>query len=112
MPELDAFSSLVKKRSCPIKALLLDQTFSAGVGNWVAGQYYSYFYLHWRLIIETLDEVLYHARIHPEQRCNTLSDDQMGELHHHTRNVCVVAVGVNADDEKFPENWLFKHRWV
>ena len=38
MPGLEEFSGQVLKRSCPIKALLLDQSFSAGVGNWVAGQ--------------------------------------------------------------------------
>lgn len=37
MPSLDVFKPLVLKRSCPIKALFLDQSFSAGVGNWVAG---------------------------------------------------------------------------
>jgi len=37
MPALDDFSALVKRRTAPIKALLLDQSFSAGVGNWVAG---------------------------------------------------------------------------
>ncbi|KAG6891110.1 hypothetical protein C0995_014200 [Termitomyces sp. Mi166 len=38
MPSLDEFSAAVLKRTCPIKALLLDQSFSAGVGNWVAGE--------------------------------------------------------------------------
>ena len=38
MPCLEDFSSQVLKRTCPIKALLLDQSFSAGVGNWVAGR--------------------------------------------------------------------------
>jgi formamidopyrimidine-DNA glycosylase len=37
MPPYEVFKALVVKRSCPIKALLLDQSFSAGVGNWVAG---------------------------------------------------------------------------
>ena len=37
MPALEDFTKLVLRRSCPIKALLLDQSFSAGVGNWVAG---------------------------------------------------------------------------
>lgn len=37
MPALDDFRTAVLKRSCPIKALLLDQSFSAGVGNYVAG---------------------------------------------------------------------------
>lgn len=37
MPSADDFKKAVRKRSCPVKALLLDQSFSAGVGNWVAG---------------------------------------------------------------------------
>jgi formamidopyrimidine-DNA glycosylase len=38
MPSLLNFRALVLKRSCPIKALLLDQSFSAGVGNYLAGE--------------------------------------------------------------------------
>lgn len=40
MPSLGDFKKGVLKRSCPIKALFLDQSFSAGVGNWVAGMFY------------------------------------------------------------------------
>ncbi|KAJ7923007.1 AtMMH-1 [Mycena leptocephala] len=93
MPSIEEFKPLVLKRSCPIKALLLDQSFSAGVGNWVA------------------DEILYHARVHPERRSNALTDEQLIALHYQTSNVCEIAVSVDADDSKFPENWLFKHRW-
>ncbi|KAJ7693538.1 DNA glycosylase/AP lyase [Mycena rosella] len=93
MPSIEKFKPLVLKRSCPIKALLLDQSFSAGVGNWVA------------------DEILYHARVHPEQRSNTLTDEQLVAVHLQTAHVCEIAVSVDADDSKFPENWLFKHRW-
>lgn len=38
MPALKEFKPLVQKRSCPVKALLLDQSFSAGIGNWIAGE--------------------------------------------------------------------------
>ncbi|PCH33243.1 hypothetical protein WOLCODRAFT_159936 [Wolfiporia cocos MD-104 SS10] len=93
MPALSDFAQRVRARACPIKALLLDQSFSAGVGNWVA------------------DEILYHARVHPEERCNALTEAQLAALHWQTAEVCRVAVSVNADDSKFPENWLFKHRW-
>ncbi|KAJ7748531.1 Formamidopyrimidine-DNA glycosylase N-terminal domain-containing protein [Mycena maculata] len=93
MPGFEEYKRLVLKRSCPIKALLLDQSFSAGVGNWVA------------------DEILYNARIHPETRSNALTDQQLIALHQQTSNVCETAVSVDADDSKFPENWLFKHRW-
>ncbi|KAF8272377.1 AtMMH-1 [Lactarius quietus] len=93
MPDFEDFSRGVLKRACPIKALLLDQSFSAGVGNWVA------------------DEVLYHARVHPEQRANALSENQIQALHQQIRHVCTFAVEVNADDTKFPDDWLFKYRW-
>ena len=39
------------------------QSFSAGVGNWVAA------------------EILYQARIHPEQKANSLSEEQVAALH-------------------------------
>ncbi|KAH9850675.1 hypothetical protein C2E23DRAFT_734804, partial [Lenzites betulinus] len=93
MPDIDDFKKAVRKRSCPVKALLLDQSFSAGVGNWVA------------------DEILYHARVHPEERCNTFTDEQLDALYKQTSEVCRVAVSVNADDSKFPDDWLFKYRW-
>ena len=37
MPPVEEFHASMIRRSCPVKALLLDQSFSAGVGNWVAG---------------------------------------------------------------------------
>lgn len=58
------------------------------------------------------DEVLYHARVHPEQRANSLSESQIRALHEQIRHVCTFAVEVNADDTKFPDDWLFKYRWV
>ncbi|KAH7914453.1 Formamidopyrimidine-DNA glycosylase N-terminal domain-containing protein [Hygrophoropsis aurantiaca] len=93
MPPFGDFKKSVLKRSCPIKALLLDQSFSAGVGNYLA------------------DEILYQSRVHPEQRCNTLGQEQLASLHHEIADVCRITVAVNADDDKYPEHWLFKHRW-
>lgn len=80
-------------RHVPIKALLLDQSTISGVGNWVG------------------DEVLYHAGIHPEQYSDTLSQAQVNTLHEKLMYVCQTAVGVLAASDKFPEEWLFKHRW-
>ncbi|KAG8857642.1 hypothetical protein FRB96_005660 [Tulasnella sp. 330] len=93
MPTLENFTVLVKKRRCPVKALLLDQSCFAGVGNWIA------------------DEVLFQARIHPEQRVDTLSDAQIELIHEKTVSVCQTAVDVHADSSKFPADWLFPHRW-
>ncbi|CEL51736.1 formamidopyrimidine-DNA glycosylase [Rhizoctonia solani AG-1 IB] len=93
MPDFDEFKPLVLKRTCPIKALLLDQSFSAGVGNWVA------------------DEILFQSRIHPEQRANTLSESQLQDMYKQTKSVCEIAVAVNADSSQFPKDWLFMYRW-
>ncbi|OAX43592.1 AtMMH-1 [Rhizopogon vinicolor AM-OR11-026] len=93
MPSLTEFRTLVLRRSCPIKALLLDQSFSAGVGNYLA------------------DEILYQAKVHPEQRCNTLHETQVDALHREVADVCRIAVEANADVDKYPSHWLFKHRW-
>lgn len=112
MPSLDEFKPLVLKRSCPIKALLLDQSFSAGVGNWVAGHLHFFRASGSNLTPRFSDEILYHAHVHPEQRCNTLTPGQIEDLHRCTRFVCETAVSVDADDTKFPDDWLFKHRWV
>jgi formamidopyrimidine-DNA glycosylase len=38
MPDLADFSTRFLKRTCQIKALLLDQSFSAGIGNYIAGE--------------------------------------------------------------------------
>ncbi|KAJ5247794.1 hypothetical protein N7468_002777 [Penicillium chermesinum] len=83
----------LKSKKVPIKALLLDQANISGIGNWMG------------------DEILYNARIHPEQYSNTLRDDQIKDLHTSIHYVCKTAFDLLADSEKFPEHWLFKHRW-
>lgn len=35
----------------------------------------------------------------------------LAELHAQIRAVTVAAVAVDADAERFPDNWLFKFRW-
>ena len=77
----------------PIKALLLDQANISGIGNWVG------------------DEIMYDARMHPEQYSDTLSAAQIKQLHKSLHYVCSLAVDTLADKSKFPEGWLFKHRW-
>ncbi|KAL8705883.1 MAG: hypothetical protein Q9201_001031 [Fulgogasparrea decipioides] len=87
---------LVKKlqsKHIPIKALLLDQANISGIGNWVG------------------DELLLDAKIHPEQYSNTLTAAQMKQLHKSIHYVCSTAVELRAESDKFPETWLFKHRW-
>jgi len=51
MPTLEDFTPQVLKRRAPIKAVLLDQSFSSGVGNWVAG---AFFFLRFARISDTM----------------------------------------------------------
>ncbi|KAH8684797.1 putative formamidopyrimidine-DNA glycosylase [Tricladium varicosporioides] len=83
----------LRSKHVPIKALLLDQANISGVGNWVG------------------DEVLYNAKLHPEQYSNTFSSDQIKQLHKSLLYVCQTAVDLLGDSSKFPEDWLFNHRW-
>ncbi|KAJ3382281.1 hypothetical protein HDU84_004390 [Entophlyctis sp. JEL0112] len=108
LPEREAFTAALRARcpaaaaaatkarassTRPIKALLLDQAFCAGIGNWVA------------------DEVLYAARIHPAEPAALLSDDDVARLHAAIMNVVSTACAVDADAQKFPRDWLFHYRW-
>ncbi|KAK3698473.1 hypothetical protein LTR37_016944 [Vermiconidia calcicola] len=86
-------TELLRRKKVPVKALLLDQANISGVGNWVA------------------DEVLYQARIHPEQYCNTFDDKQIKQLHDSLMSVCTTAVETLADSKQFPDEWIMKYRW-
>lgn len=86
-------AALLGRKKVPVKALLLDQANISGVGNWVA------------------DEVLYQARIHPEQYSNTFGDEEVKRLHEALTGVCTLACETLADSTQFPEHWLMKYRW-
>ncbi|KAM5453835.1 hypothetical protein MaudCBS49596_002458 [Microsporum audouinii] len=89
----DWLKALVRRKKVPIKALLLDQANISGLGNWMG------------------DEILYHARIHPEQYSDTLRDNQITELHSAINYVCSVSVDLKGESSDFPTDWLFHHRW-
>jgi len=90
---LSAFTAEFAKRRAPVKAVLLDQSFSAGVGNWIA------------------DEVLYQSNIDPRRLANSLTGDETKMVRKRLRSIVNFAVKVGADDAKFPKNWLFHYRW-
>ena len=93
MPDESAFAAAYARRAAPIKAALLDQKIAAGVGNWIA------------------DEVLYHAKIHPEASARTLSAAQLREVRRAMGHVVETACLAGADAERFPSDWLFHRRW-
>lgn len=57
------------------------------------------------------DEIMYQAKLHPEQYSNTFSEAQVKQLHDAMMYVCNTAVDTLAESDKFPEDWLMKHRW-
>jgi formamidopyrimidine-DNA glycosylase len=81
------------RRTIPIKAVLLDQSVLAGIGNWIA------------------DEVLYQSRIAPKRPAASLSQGEVAALRRAIVSVLARAVKVGADHRQFPKSWLFEHRW-
>jgi formamidopyrimidine-DNA glycosylase len=80
------FAIRLARRSAPIKAVLLDQTVVAGVGNIYA------------------DEALFRARIHPLRPAKSLRTDEIGALHLAVREV--LAAGI--EEEGASVNWYRK----
>jgi formamidopyrimidine-DNA glycosylase len=93
IPSLARFRALLRGRSAPLKALLLDQTFAAGVGNWIA------------------DEVLYQARLDPRRRAGSLTPEEVSRLRARLRSVVAYSVQVRSDSDRYPRSWLFHDRW-
>lgn len=93
LPSPSVFVEKMLRRSIPIKALLLDQGFSAGVGNWIA------------------DEILYQAKIAPGRRACELTEAEARRIRGKMKSIIEKAVSVDADKSRFPKTWLFHHRW-
>eukprot|EP00262_Sarcandra_glabra_P008852 TRINITY_DN2271_c0_g1_i1.p1 TRINITY_DN2271_c0_g1~~TRINITY_DN2271_c0_g1_i1.p1 ORF type:complete len:328 (-),score=71.74 TRINITY_DN2271_c0_g1_i1:268-1200(-) len=90
--QLDEFIDSLRKKKIAIKALLLDQSYIAGIGNWIA------------------DEVLYQAKIHPLQIAASLSKESCESLHTCIKEVIDKALEFGADSSQFPSNWIFHSR--
>jgi formamidopyrimidine-DNA glycosylase len=93
LPPLKILAELLSRRRAPVKAVLLDQSLFAGVGNWIA------------------DEVLYQAGVAPHRPAASLTRDEVARLRTRLSAVVRHAVKVGADSERFPRTWLFHRRW-
>ena len=89
---IDELTERVRRKKAFIKPVLLDQSVVAGLGNWI------------------VDEVLFQAYIHPEQRANTLTDNQMIQLHDAIRLVLETAIRYEAAYRDFPNSFLIHVR--
>jgi formamidopyrimidine-DNA glycosylase len=56
------------------------------------------------------DEVLFQARLHPEQLVAALEEQHIQALHSALQQVVQVAVAADADSSKFPDDWMFHVR--
>ncbi len=93
MPSPKRFRELLRGRRGILKSLLLDQSFAAGVGNWIA------------------DEALFQAGIDPRRRASSLTDAEARRLRARLGAIVKRAVDANADDSLYPRTWLFHRRW-
>lgn len=83
-----------RRKRAILKSLLLDQSLFPGVGNWMA------------------DEILWKARIQPDRKMESLSEDESRALFNAVKFVCRGAMKYVATDYSDPPNsWLFRHRW-
>jgi formamidopyrimidine-DNA glycosylase len=92
-PEFTAetLAKRLQKRKAPIKAVLLDQAFIAGIGNMYA------------------DEALFAARIHPLRKANSLSPREIEKLHKAIVDILRSAIdskGASVDTYKLPDGEL------
>lgn len=93
MPSTAAFRRLVERRRGNVKRLLLDQTFAAGVGNWIA------------------DEVLYQSRIDPRRDVEDLDEREVAAIRRTLGSIVRTAVRAKSVSSRFPKTWLFHRRW-
>jgi formamidopyrimidine-DNA glycosylase len=89
----DDFTRIVSAKKVPIKSLLLDQVFTAGIGNWMA------------------DDVLMMARIDPHTVSSALNSEQQKALFRATIDLSKEAVKLRCAGEEYPKEWLFHVRW-
>ncbi|GAA5843740.1 hypothetical protein JCM9279_000129 [Rhodotorula babjevae] len=98
MPSVDVLRTALARRNAPIKAVLLDQNGPlCGIGNYL------------------VDEICYQAAIHPSVPASYLAlpaqSSLFDTLHTQIRTVVDTAVAADADASRFPQTWLFQHRW-
>ena len=79
-------------RKTILKPLLLNQSLTAGLGNWI------------------VDEVLFQAKIHPERLANSLSAAEFSRLHAAIQLVLSTAIAHEANYRQFPASFLIHAR--
>ena len=90
--DLSTFKRIIQGRSAMLKALLLDQSFIAGIGN-VYG-----------------DEILFQAGIRPDRKISELSEEELTKLFKETKSVLRKAIQHKARLQRLRDSFLALHR--
>lgn len=85
------FIGAISGKNKNIKAALLDQSVTAGVGNWIA------------------DEILYQTKIYPTTRTHDLSEKQLTSIFKSMQDVMNTAIKVDAVREDLPESYITRY---
>ena len=87
-----AFRRALEGHGGMLKPTLTNQAIVAGIGNLY------------------VDEMLYQARLDPRMPADELDDRALARLYRAMRHVLETAVERDADPEKFPADWITRHR--
>ncbi len=90
--DFDTFKDRITGKKGAVKSTLMNQKFIAGIGN-----VYS-------------DEILFQARIDPNRKVDTLSEDELKTVFQKIRTVLETAINHQADPSKFPKTYITGHR--
>jgi formamidopyrimidine-DNA glycosylase len=86
------FKGRVAGKQSSIKSALMDQRLFAGIGN-----IYS-------------DEILFHARVHPQAKVDRLSERQLSHIYKMMKNVLRNTIRYEANPQRVPRSWLLPNR--
>jgi formamidopyrimidine-DNA glycosylase len=85
------FTTKLFKKNKNIKVALLDQSVTAGVGNWIA------------------DEILYLSGIYPTTDTKSLDKKQLGTIYRKMQEVIQTAIEVDAIREELPSHYITRY---
>ncbi|MEM6846295.1 MAG: hypothetical protein AAF632_29050 [Bacteroidota bacterium] len=89
----EEFQAQMEGRTGLIKPLLMNQSFVAGLGNWI------------------VDDILYQAGIHPERHANELDEGEVRSIFDKMKYILETAIELESRYKDFPDDFLVTYRW-
>lgn len=88
----EQFVAVAAHRKTAVKNVLMNQSVTTGVGNWIA------------------DDVLYQAKIHPLKKANTLDKKELKTIYDKLQHVINTAISLETLYTDFPDYFLIHNR--